>query len=356
MSNNCSNCYNGCTEISSDKCIKYTGVDVPILGIQTGDSLSFVEQSLITFLTSTLDGTGILPVISESDVCNSVGANLPECNPLSLNNYLTAIIKTLCTLEETVTNLPSANPSTPYDLDCLTSSSSTETTIVVQSVIDKVCSVQSELTSFIAFVNATYVKISDINTYIGNYLASQPSETAISNRMVPYSAQAYFGSLNNFDASGAGLGDWGKIYLCNGLNGTPDLRGRVIVTATTGMGGGSMSATVDPANSGNPNYSLLTISGSNKVTLTESEIPSHTHLIYTTATVTDPGHSHLLQGNGGGQGYSTVNDGIGTTGSTASSTTGISVNVNSTNSNTGGNLAHSNIQPTIASYYIIYLP
>ena len=49
MSNNCSNCYNGCVEITSDKCIKYTGVDVPILGIKNGDSLSFIEQSLITF-------------------------------------------------------------------------------------------------------------------------------------------------------------------------------------------------------------------------------------------------------------------------------------------------------------------
>ena len=64
MSNNCSNCYNGCTEITSDKCVKYTGVDVPVLGIQKGDSLSYVEQALITFLSSTLDGTGIIPVIT----------------------------------------------------------------------------------------------------------------------------------------------------------------------------------------------------------------------------------------------------------------------------------------------------
>ena len=60
---NCSNCYNGCTEIVSDRCVKYTGIDVPVLGIQTGDSLSFVEQALITFLTSTLDGTGIYPIV-----------------------------------------------------------------------------------------------------------------------------------------------------------------------------------------------------------------------------------------------------------------------------------------------------
>ena len=48
----CSNCFNGCAEIVSDQCVKYTGVPVAVLGIQTGDSLSYVEQSLIGFLTS----------------------------------------------------------------------------------------------------------------------------------------------------------------------------------------------------------------------------------------------------------------------------------------------------------------
>jgi len=64
MSNICSNCYNGCVETTSDQCVRYTGVDVPVLGIQTGDSLSYVEQALITFLTSTLDGSGIILTIN----------------------------------------------------------------------------------------------------------------------------------------------------------------------------------------------------------------------------------------------------------------------------------------------------
>ena len=79
---NCSNCYNGCTEITSDRCVKYTGVDVPILGIQTGDSLSFVEQAIITFLSSTIDGTGVFPIIQPTDICPIVEANLPVCDPL----------------------------------------------------------------------------------------------------------------------------------------------------------------------------------------------------------------------------------------------------------------------------------
>ena len=62
----CSNCFNGCVETTSDKCVKYTGIDVPILGIKKGDSLSYVEQALIEFLTSTLDGSGIKLDIPEA--------------------------------------------------------------------------------------------------------------------------------------------------------------------------------------------------------------------------------------------------------------------------------------------------
>jgi hypothetical protein len=77
----CSNCYNGCPQIVSDQCVRYTGVDVAILGIQTGDSLSYVEQALITFLVSTLDGTGIKPDISLTDayLCDVVKKYLPDC-------------------------------------------------------------------------------------------------------------------------------------------------------------------------------------------------------------------------------------------------------------------------------------
>jgi len=57
----CSNCFNGCAEIVSDRCVRYTGINIPSLGITTGDSLSNIEESLSTFLMSALDGTGIHP-------------------------------------------------------------------------------------------------------------------------------------------------------------------------------------------------------------------------------------------------------------------------------------------------------
>ncbi len=56
--------------------------------------------------------------------------------------------------------------------------------------------------------------------------------------------------------------------LCDGENGTPDLRGRFLV--------GVADSSTDPGDTG----------GSDSVTLTTDELPSHDH------TVNDPGHSH----------------------------------------------------------------
>ena len=43
----------------------------------------------------------------------------------------------------------------------------------------------------------------------------------------------------NFAFGGVGIGDWEKIYLCNGYNGlTPDLRGRSLIGTTDMLVGG----------------------------------------------------------------------------------------------------------------------
>ena len=362
MSNNCSNCYNGCTEITSDKCVKYTGVDVPVLGIKNGDSLSYVEQSIIGFLSSTLDGTGILPVIKPSDVCPTVDKHLPDCDPISLNNWLTALLKALCALEDTVAEIPSANPATPYDVDCLTVTDNTSTIDVLQSVIYKVCDVAEQFNNFITYVDATYVKISDINTYIQNYLDGSPVQQLINQRMVPYSIVAAAGGssfLSNFDATGAGIGEWDRIFLCNGENGAPDLRGRVIVGTNDGsMLGGAMDAAVAPSAT-NPTYGIGSTHGNNSVVLTTGQIPAHSH------SVTDPGHDHTFPArNGTVVGDYVQNAGGGApnddtyqiqltespNNDTSSSATNISIN------DTGGGQGHQNYQPGRGVYYIIYIP
>jgi microcystin-dependent protein len=118
-------------------------------------------------------------------------------------------------------------------------------------------------------------------------------------------------------------GGW---QLCDGTNGTPDLRDRFIV------GAGSSYA---PGNTG----------GQNAVTLGIGEMPSHTH------GVSDPGHIHSagpfvpegLSSVGGGGGISSGAISRNTT----SSATGISINAE------GGNGAHENRPPYYALAYIM---
>ena len=108
-------------------------------------------------------------------------------------------------------------------------------------------------------------------------------------------------------------------YLCNGSNGTPDLRDRFIV----GAGG---------------NYTVAQTGGS-----ADAIVVSHNHTATSTSTVTDPSHSHTYP-NGGvaGGGYAVLSNGQGSTPSTNTATTGITVATSTTNvaagtSGTGAN-------------------
>jgi len=116
-------------------------------------------------------------------------------------------------------------------------------------------------------------------------------------------------------------------YLCNGSNGTPDLRDRFVV------GAGSTYA-VD-ATGGSANAIVV----------------SHTH----TATVTDPGHAHSYPTNvGSAEAANTTTSyillGLSTSGSTTGSqTTGISV----TNASSGTSGTNANLPPYYALCYIM---
>jgi microcystin-dependent protein len=355
----CSNCYNGCTDIVSDKCVKYTGIDVPVLGIQTGDSLSYVEQALIEFLTSTLDGTGIKPDINPAIICTVVQKYLPTCGDITVVDLINALIKAACDLQVQITALDAeltivqqqiAVIEAPYTIGCLTGVTGISGThAILQAVITRLC-------AFILDVQTNYVQLADLDDLIQAYLNSQPTSAKYYTRMVPFTVVEFRGDpIGKFDVTGAGLGDWEKIFLCNGLNGTPDKRGRVTVGTTSGMGGGAFNPAVDPAIPGNPAYSLNTTTGSNAVTLSTGQIPSHTH--NAVATVTDPGHTHEYIGvdtvvtAGGSSSSRRCGD---FTKTTVSNVTGISVGV--VNDPIGGGGSHPNIQPVIASHYIIYIP
>ena len=139
--------------------------------------------------------------------------------------------------------------------------------------------------------------------------------------------------------------------LCNGSNGTPDLRDRFVV------GAGST-------------YAVGGTGGAASVTLTESQIPGHTHVITAstasagahTHTITDPGHAHSYVTDAAG---SSGTGGTGATvlenATTGSNTTGITVNsagahthtVTATAASTGGSQSHENRPPYYALAYIM---
>lgn len=361
---NCSDCYNGCTEIVSDKCVKYTGIDVPVLGIQTGDSLSFVEQALITFLVSTLDGTGVKIDLAPTVICDLVQQYLPTCKDLSIVDISKALIQAACDLQEQVDVIVAelAILNADYTIECLAGvTASSDTHAIVQAVINKVCQLEVDLIALALDLSTNYVTKVSIDSYIAAYING--ATALVSAKMIPYVAVPFFPTpaflSGKFDGTGAGIGTWAKIYLCNGANpGVPDLRGRVLVGATTGMGGGGFNPAVDPAVAGNPNYLLGTITGGNQITLLPTQIPSHTHVA--TAVSTDSGHIHSY-GNMTATtfGDQTVPAGLSAYYTPTTSTTAIgNANITTvvTNAQTGGGLPHPNFQPGYGCYYIIYIP
>lgn len=376
----CSNCFNGCAEIVSDQCVRYTGIDVPVLGIKNGDSLSYVEQALIEFLTSTLNGKGITLDINPAIICDIVNKNLVACEDLSLPNVISALIKAACELDTRLTTLEGKFNAleAPYTLGCITGVTSTSGThAILQAVITKLCSVEVALNALALNVSTNYVKLADLNALIAAYLTATgccggSSGTKYNTRMVPYTVVEYYGTLTGkFDGTGAGLGDWEKIYLCNGNNGTPDKRGRVPVGATTGMGGGALNPAVDPAVAGNPAYALLGTNGSNTVTLSVNQIPAHSHTATNTVLVTNHTHFTTLAGGqvgitattplaqtatyGGNTSYSLAGA-VGTPDIGITDPSKSDVTVTTAIGSTGGGLAHNNYQPGLGCYYIMYIP
>jgi len=367
----CDSCYNGCVETISDECVRYTGINYAALGVETGDNLVSVEQAIMNALVPLLTGVGDGITLSAGDVCALVTGYLTAGLTHTSKDWIKALSKGECSLQAQIVainntlNILNAD----YSIGCLTGvTASSDTHAILQAVITKLCAVASDLVAFELNVNSNYVKLADLNALIAAYLAEQVGSTQQYTKMVPYTAVEYYGPLTNFDTTGRGLVNlgWDKVYLCNGNNNTPDKRGRVGVGAivTPGVTGPPLDDEVNPIySSGNPNYALYSTNGANLVELTVQNLPSHTHGATATATstVTDPGHTHYAGhtpigwSSSGSVGVSTdLPQNIQTT----RSTTGISVStsVSVINTSVGSGTGHNNIQPVLATYYIMYIP
>jgi len=345
----CIDCLNNCPEIISDKCVEYTGPDVPLLGICNGNSLSIVESLIINKLLTALDGTGIHPKDLNLETCQSFKAALGSKDP-NVANLLQTLIDNQCTLKALID--AQAEVPVAFDIKCLTGLPSNPTKDqILQAVINTLCTVKSTVDA----IPSTYVKSSELTTLVTNII--QQGNNGVPNykdRMIPRAVMEYYGELSNFDNTGKGIAALGfdKVYLCNGLNGTPDRRGRVGVGAVRNVPGGSLDTDVNPMLPVNPNtnYALNDKFGKNYWTLSNTELPPHTH------GVNDPGHDHSLpsdiQYNGNAAGGESGTDEKAPTANkrTGTSTTGITVN------SSGGGQPHENRQPSIAALYIMFIP
>lgn len=370
----CSNCppeacYNGCVQVVSDQCVTYTGLDSVPLDITSGDNLQLVIENIIDKLVPLLTGEGDQITLTSAIRCAVINGYLPvptTANQWTSEEVFQALVKVVCNLQTQITAIAAdiATLNADYTIDCLTGvTSSSDTHAIVQAIINKLCETVDDLTTLELDVATNYVKLADLDALIAAYIASQGggSSTQQYLKMVPYVAYEYYGSLSNFDGSGMGIPANGffKVYLCNGLNGTPDKRGRVAVGAIQNVPGGPLDAAVNPANAGNPNYTLYTTAGANTVTLITSQIPAHSHnaTAVSTATVSPNPHSHTVAGANtpGGSG---TGDRLGVAATKTTSTVDLSVTVSTgvTLSSTGGGASHPNIQPVIAAYYIMYIP
>ena len=386
----CESCYNGCVEITSDQCVRYTGISSLPLEIQTGDNLQTVIEDLISNLGPLLTGSGDAITLASSIRCALIDAFLPatsQPNAWTSSQVFQALTRSVCSLQTQVTAVAAdiSVLNADYTIGCLTGvTASSDTHAIVQATINKLCDTIVELTALELNVDTNYVKLADLDALIAAYIASSSGGSSNQQylKMVPYVAYEYYGPIANFDGSGIGIPANGffKVYLCNGLNGTPDKRGRVAVGAIQNVPGGPLDAAVNPANAGNPNYALYTTAGANTVTLITSQIPSHTHNTTVVASGSVENHTHIImggagpgtspapnalqvaaneKGDGGNASYKfsvataqVHNSGI----SSASGAGPVSLSVDVSNGNTGGGGSHANIQPVIAAYYIMYIP
>lgn len=347
----CKDCFSNCNDFVNDNCVKYTGDTIPVLGICKGDPVSKVEQVIIEKVLEFAEGKNIILGDINLETCPELLQILNGEDP-TLERLISILWKNQCTLKELIgTSSPVS-----FNTACLSGLPENPTKDqILQAALNKICSMSSVVDS----LPATYVKISDLQNLV-QQIIQQNSETPsggvqYKDRMPPNVALPYFGSLNNFDNTGKGISalGWDKVYLCNGSNGTPDLRGRTLVGAVRNIPGGALDTAVNPANPLNiapVDYAMGDKFGENFVKLTTNEIPSHSH------PVNDPGHRHTLPPNvhqdgnaAGGEGGSNEKAPRVTL-YTTTNTTGISIGA------TGGGQAHNNRQPSIACAFIMYIP
>lgn len=353
----CQDCLNKCITITPDGCVLYSGADVPELGLCQGDTtLLQLETILISQVLSLATGAGITLDVTSS--CNMLTTLIGTDKTLS--SLMQAYADAICALNESITDVEATvNQTYSINTSCLTDLPASPTLAdIVQAVVSKLCSLSLD----VEIIKQNYVTTASVTSIVQTYINSQASTGQEYLKMNKFVAVPYHGPLNVFDGTGKGIAAYGydKVYVCNGqtvtLAGggfykTPDYRGYSPIGANTGVPAtAALDAAIDPSVLANQGYAMTL--GDKKGTythkLTVQQMPTHGHV------VTDPGHKHRFQGlakRTSDDGNNLIGYESGTHGKdTETAKTNISIE------DAGGSASHNNLQPSLATVFIMYVP
>jgi hypothetical protein len=308
MGSGCNNSSSGnfFEKLTPDTGVLYTGQPIPALGICTGDRLNEVEAVLLQKIIDYSTGVGIsIPNIDLSTCeafkdcivgCCSACTDLP-CLLECYKNTICTIWGDVETLKDEVNTLLNG----PYNALCLSGITSVSTlNQIIQQLIDEFCALKTAFGVLQTSVNGF---VSGINTTIGQFLTNSiktcQGSSAI-NVLNPGTASVQFNfqgfvpiggiipwsgsTAGKFDTTGKGISgtDWCGWAICNGQNGTPNMVGRVPMMATNIAGAIPPSGYSFPYNTTGGEYAH-TLTGA------ESGVAAHTH------GLTDNGHDHGVE-------------------------------------------------------------
>lgn len=360
-----------CLQTYSSNCVIYQGDSVEEFDVTSGLTSTEVFEIVLAQILLLLNGAGI--DLSSIDYnCTSLKTRLVGVDK-TLNNVVKAIVDEICANKVILDDLNTkVNTAVTYDTGCLTV---TDTTLkgVIDATIAKLCEVSETVDSIAGDLTGSNLTTT-INNSVGNYLynnitsignpygltkTGSGSSTAIRiDAMVPPFCPIWsYAPLSNFNSDGSGktgtaFQGW---YICNGLNGTIDMRGWTPAGATDlpGISGPSLLSAVNPTTQSDATIStvILDRKGEVKHLLSTAELPAHTHpnnnshshnlnkIPIQTGTVTN---SPLIYG---------LRESSSVFGTIATSQTAIIGDTGST----GSSSKHENRQPTVYGYFIVRL-
>lgn len=362
-----------CLQTYSSTCVKYQGASFPQLGITTQlSTVTDVEELVLEKILLFLDGSGIdLSAIDYN--CTSLENRLVDTDK-TLVDVITALVDEVCANKTLLDEIDAiVGASVTYDTDCLTVTENT-TEGVIQALITKVCALNTSVSSLTDQITGSSLATT-IDNRTGNYIKTNitaPGDFGITksgsgssvtleftNGVPPFTPLWCYAPLSYWNADGSGKTDtpFENWYICNGSNGTIDMRGWTPAGATSlpGISSGSLDSTVDPDVQADPTIatSIGDKKGQVKHGLTVSEMPSHFH------TMEDTEHNHKLQVSPdpikiGTESPTTPIYGLTTV------NTGFQLNteentVTGSTDNTGSSNKHENRQPTKYGYFIMQL-